>query len=180
PCGMAIPLPTPVEPSFSRCIRISKILRSLWPDSSAALAASSCKACFLPLTFSAGMIALGATRSLSGMECFQNPGTQARARLTKRRRTIRADSRVVNGSKARNRDHHEYRHSLFMLTNRARVNFLPTACTCRGYLSWGLRRFVDLGVVRKELPRPAGQIITRMGAGVSPGGPCDAACIDAA
>src|SRR5262245_63651910 len=125
---MAIPLPTPVEPSFSRCIRISKIVRSLWPDSSAALAASSCKACFLPLTFSAGMIALGATRSLSGMECFQNPGTQARAR--QRRRTIRADSRVVNGSKARNHDRHEYRHCPVTLTNRMRVHF----CRLHGHI----------------------------------------------
>jgi hypothetical protein len=35
---------------------------------------------------------------LSGMECFQYPGTQALTR--QRRRTIRADSLAVNGSKA--------------------------------------------------------------------------------
>src|SRR5215472_6462714 len=67
---MAMPLPTPVEPSFSRCCRISRIVRSLWPQSSAALAASSCRICFLLLTFSAGMMALGATRSVSSMDLF--------------------------------------------------------------------------------------------------------------
>ena len=48
PCGMATPLPTPVEPSFSRCMRISKIARSPcpvsprppWPRSPAAPASS--------------------------------------------------------------------------------------------------------------------------------------------
>ena len=42
--------------------------RSLWPVSAAALAAISCNACFFPLTFKAGMIAFGATRSGVGME----------------------------------------------------------------------------------------------------------------
>ena len=62
-----MPLPIAVEPSFSRCIRISKIARSFWPLSAAARAASSCSTCFLLLTLSAGMIAFGATRSMSGM-----------------------------------------------------------------------------------------------------------------
>src|SRR6478735_8345627 len=65
---MATPLPTPVEPSFSRCSRISRMARSLWPVSVAAFAAISCNACFFPLTFKAGMIAFGATRSGGGME----------------------------------------------------------------------------------------------------------------
>ena len=68
PWGMAMPLPMAVEPSFSRCIKISKMAFSLWPESTAARAASSCSACFLLLTLSAGRIAFGATRSLSGME----------------------------------------------------------------------------------------------------------------
>ena len=42
--------------------------RSLWPVSVAALAAISCNACFFPLTFRAGMIAFGETRSGVGME----------------------------------------------------------------------------------------------------------------
>ena len=42
--------------------------RSLWPVSAAALAAISCNACFFPLTFKAGMIAFGETRSEGGME----------------------------------------------------------------------------------------------------------------
>ena len=42
--------------------------RSLWPVSAAALAAISCNACFFPLTFKAGMIAFGETRSGVGME----------------------------------------------------------------------------------------------------------------
>ena len=67
-----MPLPTPVEPSFSRCISVSKMVFSFWPEICAALAASSCNACFLPLTFSAGMIASSATTSVSGMELFQN------------------------------------------------------------------------------------------------------------
>src|SRR5262245_10138549 len=67
---MAMPLPTPVEPSFSRCCNVSSTVRSLWPESSAALVASSCRICFLLLTFSAGMIALGATRSVSSMDLY--------------------------------------------------------------------------------------------------------------
>src|SRR3954447_7023025 len=45
--------------------------RSFCPVSSAALAASSCSACFLLLTFNAGRIASGATRSVIGMEGFR-------------------------------------------------------------------------------------------------------------
>ena len=60
----------------SGCSRISKIVRSFWPQSWAALAASSCNACFLPLTFSAGMIASSATTLVSGIKCFQNLETR--------------------------------------------------------------------------------------------------------
>lgn len=59
PCGMATPYPTAVVPSFSRCNSTSKTARSFCPVSSAALAASSCKACFLLLTFNAGRNRLG-------------------------------------------------------------------------------------------------------------------------
>ena len=40
---------------------------SFWPVSSAAFAAISCNACFFPLTFMAGMIAFGETRSVVGI-----------------------------------------------------------------------------------------------------------------
>ena len=62
-----MPLPTAVEPSFSRCINVSKIVRSFCPVSTAARAAISCSTCFLLLTLSAGRIAFGATRSMSGI-----------------------------------------------------------------------------------------------------------------
>src|SRR5262245_43163219 len=44
---MAMPLPTPVEPSRSRSSSTSKICRSCRPQSSAARLASSCSNCFL-------------------------------------------------------------------------------------------------------------------------------------
>src|SRR6266404_3322748 len=61
---MATPYPTAVVPSFSRCSSTSKIARSFCPVRLAARAASSCSACFLLLTFNAGRIASGATRSV--------------------------------------------------------------------------------------------------------------------
>jgi hypothetical protein len=78
-----IAIPTPVEPSFSRCCKISRMVRSLWPESSAALAVSSCRSCFLLLTFSAGMMALDATRSVSNMDLFQKTGSSAGAAVAK-------------------------------------------------------------------------------------------------
>src|SRR5215470_3595630 len=51
-----------------RCMRISNIARSFCPVSNAARAASSCSTCFLLLTLSAGRIAFGAIRSVSGMD----------------------------------------------------------------------------------------------------------------
>ena len=97
PCGMAMPLPTAVEPSFSRCIRMSKIARSFWPVSTAARAASSCSACFLLLTLSAGMIAFGATRSVSGIDGTWESVSDARGRSLARRRTIGRVHSAVNG-----------------------------------------------------------------------------------
>src|SRR5262249_31836764 len=62
-----MPLPTPVEPSFSRCCKISKTACSFCPERTAAFAASSCRSCFLLPTFSAGRMASGAIRSVSSM-----------------------------------------------------------------------------------------------------------------
>src|SRR5258708_150101 len=50
PCGMAMPIPTPVVPRRSRSLNTSKMRRSGWPVTAAALRASSCRACFLPVT----------------------------------------------------------------------------------------------------------------------------------
>ena len=110
-----MPLPTAVEPSFSRCMRISKIARSLCPVSNAARAASSCSTCFLLLTLSAGRIAFGATKSVSGMsedlesealgltpslyfehDLFRKPVPTFRDH-DRGRRTIRSVGNCVNG-----------------------------------------------------------------------------------
>ena len=91
PCGIAMPLPTPVLPSFSRCISVSKISRSFCPVSLAARAESSWIACFLPFTLSAGIIAFGATRSVSGMQPVRG---EWRGLLMGRRRFIGAAHRV--------------------------------------------------------------------------------------
>jgi hypothetical protein len=43
PCGMAMPLPTPVEPRRSRCRIVSNTSRSGRPVIAAAFSASSCR-----------------------------------------------------------------------------------------------------------------------------------------
>src|SRR5690606_18115622 len=87
PCGMAMPWPTPVEPSRSRCRMTSKISLSDTPVSLAALAANSCNSCFLEFTLRAGITAsccsksakailfiLCATRGWRECRCRRSPG----------------------------------------------------------------------------------------------------------
>ena len=64
---MAMPRPTPVEPSRSRCNSVSKMVRAATPVRTAALWATSCRACFLLFALRDGYTASGAMRSARSM-----------------------------------------------------------------------------------------------------------------
>ena len=67
----------PGRVQFFPLIQASKISRAGRPEISAALSLNSCKACFLPLTRRAGIIASGTIRVSSGMRIVFRQGALA-------------------------------------------------------------------------------------------------------
>ncbi len=62
-----MPCPIPVEPSFSRSLKVSKMRRSGSRVSAAALCAISCNTCFLLATFRCERTASGESKSAISM-----------------------------------------------------------------------------------------------------------------